>query len=59
MAASVLSTARNALAQTPTTVFRAVTRGGKCAAAFSSKAERLLHLEEKYGAHNYHPLPGR
>lgn len=25
--------------------------------SFSSKAERLLQLEEKYGAHNYHPLP--
>jgi ornithine--oxo-acid transaminase len=36
---------------------RTFVRAHSSATGFSPKAQRLFELEDKYGAHNYHPLP--
>ena len=35
----------------------AACRGGKRLSSSSAASARLIELEDKHGAHNYHPLP--
>lgn len=54
MAAHAFGAAAKIAAKAP---LSAVAQRRVAASFFSSRADHLLALEEKYGAHNYHPIP--